>query len=273
MLMDLDLVLILIIVVIAIPVISYLIKIPRERRRSQLYKKDVPDSWVEILSAHFELYRLLPADIKRQLHGHMMIFLHEKNFAGYHGLQVTETMRVVIAAQACLLLLNRKTNYYPHLKNILIYPEAFTHSDQDGVQHQGRLGESWHRGPVVLSWRHSASGAQNTHDGQNVVMHEFAHQLDQENGDSDGLPILQHNHIKQWSTVLSKEYKALLLKRKLRKKSLLDYYGATNPAEFFAVITEHFIEQPRQLIKKHPELYAELKKYYQIDPLQWYQKK
>ncbi len=268
--MDLDLILILIAAVIAVPVISHVIKIPRERRRAQLYKKEAPDTWTEILSTHFELYGLLPVDIKKQLHGHMMIFLHEKNFAGYGGLQVTETMKVVIAAQACLLLLNRKTNYYPHLKNILIYPQAFTHDDHDGVQQHGRLGESWQRGPVVLSWRHSASGAQNTHDGQNVVMHEFAHQLDQENGAGDGLPILQHNNIRQWSSVLGKEYKSLLTKRKLSRKSFLDYYGATNPAEFFAVITEHFIEQPRQLFKKHPELYAELKKYYQIDPLDWY---
>ena len=100
-------------------------------------------------------------------------------------------------------------------------------------------------------------------------MHEFAHQLDQENGPSDGLPILQHNNIKQWSSVLGKEFKTLKFKIQKREQTLLDEYGATNPAEFFAVITEHFVEQPRQMLKKHPELYEELRKYYQINPVEW----
>lgn len=249
--------------------VLYLIKIPRKRRRARLYKKDFPSNWVEIIEGHFTLYTKLPDDLKRQLHGHIHIFLDEKNFVGYNGINIDETIKLTIAAQACLLLLNRKTNYYPHLSNILIYPNAFTHDDHEGNQQHGRLGESWHRGPIVLSWMHSQSGAKNDDDGNNVVMHEFAHQLDQENGASDGLPILHHNNIKQWSSVLSKEFNTLKIKTKLRKKSLLDKYGATNPAEFFAVITEHFIEQPGQLLKKHPELYLQLKKYYQIDPIDW----
>lgn len=249
--------------------ILYIIKIPKNRRRTKLYICEFPNRWIEILEANFYLYKKLPKDLRRQLHGHIHIFLNEKNFVGYNGIIIDETIKLTIAAQACLLLLNRKTNYYPHLTNILVYPNAFTHSDHEGHQHIGRLGESWLRGPIVLSWQHSLTGGKNDNDGNNVVMHEFAHQLDQENSGSDGLPILQHNNIKQWSTVLSKEFKALKLKLKLRKKSLLNKYGATNPAEFFAVITEHFIEQPRQLQKKYPELYLELKKYYQIDPVDW----
>ncbi|VAW39732.1 FIG01057582: hypothetical protein [hydrothermal vent metagenome] len=252
-----------------IALILYLIKIPKRRRRAKLYTSNFPESWVEILNNHLPLYKVLPTALQRQLHGHINIFLAEKNFVGYNGIVINDTIRVVIAAQACVLLLNRKTNYYPYLTNILIYPRAFTSVNPDGGQHKARLGESWHRGPIVLSWQHSKLGGNNNHDGNNVVMHEFAHQLDQENGPSDGLPILQHNNIKQWSSILSKEFKSLKVKAKLKRKSLLDKYGATNPAEFFAVITEHFIEQPRQLHKKHPELYAELKKYYQIDPIQW----
>ena len=267
--MDLILFLKFILILAIIPLGFYLSKIPKRRKRARLYKSDFPKEWIAILASRFALYKNLPEDIKRQLHGHILIFLHEKNFVGYNGIVINDTIRVTIAAQACILLLNRKTNYYPHLGNILVYPNVFTHADGEGGQHRGRLGESWHRGPIVLSWQHSEQGGKDDKDGDNVVMHEFAHQLDQENGDSDGLPILQHNNIRQWSTVLGKEFKALKLKLKLRKSSLLDKYGATNPAEFFAVITEHFIEQPRQLNEKHPELYSELKKYYQIDPIQW----
>jgi Mlc titration factor MtfA (ptsG expression regulator) len=224
---------------------------------------------VDILRLRFPLYKNLPEDLQKQLQGHIQIFLAEKNFVGYHGVEITDTVRVVIAAQACLLLLNRRTNYYPFLTNILIYPSAFTHASQKEGNHKARAGESWHRGPIVLSWDHSAKGAKKDKDGDNVVMHEFAHQLDQENGPSDGLPILQHNNIKDWSRVLGKEFNTLKLKTKLRRRSLLDKYGATNPAEFFAVITEHFIEQPRKFRDRHPELYKQLQKYYQIDPIQW----
>jgi Mlc titration factor MtfA (ptsG expression regulator) len=263
--------LIFILILAAVPLILYLIKIPKQRRRRQLYKSDFPQEWIDILTTGFALYSFLPIELRRQLHGHINIFLYEKNFVGYQGIEINDTIRVVIAAQACVLLLNRKTNYYPHLTNILIYPNVFNHQTDNGEpQPHGRLGESWHRGPIVLSWIHSKQGGANTKDGQNVVMHEFAHQLDQENGPSDGLPILQHNNIKQWSTVLGKEFKTLKVKLKLRRKSLLDKYGATNPAEFFAVITEHFIEQPKMFLKKHPELYGELKKYYQVDPIGWY---
>jgi Mlc titration factor MtfA (ptsG expression regulator) len=253
----------------AVPIVIYLSKIPRKRKRRRLYKAPFPTEWIKILKTGFALYNYLPEALKRQLHGHIHIFLDEKNFVGYKGIIITDTIRVVIAAQACVLLLNRKTNYYPHLGNILVYPNAFKESEEIHSQHGSRLGESWHRGPIVLSWQHSQLGASDAQDGENVVMHEFAHQLDQENSASDGLPLLQHNNVKQWSQVLSKEFNALKLKRKLREKSLLNKYGATNAAEFFAVITEHFIEQPSQLNTKHPQLYQELKKYYQIDPLNW----
>ena len=267
--MNLSPTIIFILILVSLPLFVHISKIPKRRRRARLYKTPFPDAWVKILQSGFPLYMKLPQDLRRQLQGHMQIFLAEKTFVGYNGVKIDDTIRVVIAAQACLLLLNRKTNYYPHLSNILIYPSAFTSVNPEGGRHKARLGESWSRGPIVLSWMHSKQGAANIKDGENVVLHEFAHQLDQENGPSDGLPILQYNNIKEWSRVLGKEFKALKFKMKMRKKSLLNKYGATNPAEFFAVITEHFIEQPRELSKKHPELYQQLKKYYRIDPLQW----
>ncbi|MEZ5495421.1 MAG: zinc-dependent peptidase [Gammaproteobacteria bacterium] len=257
-------------IVIGIPLAVYFFrKWLKESKRRKLYRNDFPQEWKQILTNHFKLYQHLPDDLKKQLHGHINIFLDEKNFVGYQGIEINDTIRITIAAQACLLLLNRKTNYYPHLTNILVYPTVFTHKNHDGELHRGRFGESWHRGPIVLSWQHSSQGGKNNTDGENVVMHEFAHQLDQVNGPSDGLPILQHNNIKQWSSVLGKEFKTLKFKIQKREQTLLDEYGATNPAEFFAVITEHFVEQPRQMLKKHPELYEELRKYYQINPVEW----
>jgi Mlc titration factor MtfA (ptsG expression regulator) len=249
--------------------LRWYLKKKRWNARKHLFESEFPGAWVSILKLRFPLYKKLPKNLQKQLQGHIQIFLAEKNFVGYNGVEITDTVRVVIAAQACLLLLNRRTNYYPYLTNILIYPSAFTHASQKDGNHKARAGESWHRGPIVLSWDHSSDGAKKDTDGSNVVMHEFAHQLDQENGASDGLPILQHNNIKDWSRILSKEFNTLKLKTKLRRRSLLDKYGATNPAEFFAVITEHFIEQPRQFRDSHPELYNELQKYYRMDPIQW----
>ncbi len=241
----------------------------RHKKRAKLYLQPFPQEWVEILKKHFELYNKLPPDLRRQLHGHINIFLAEKNFVGYQGIEINDTIRVVIAAQACILLLNRRTNYYPHLHNILVYPNTFTHASQKSQQIPSRLGESWKRGPIVLSWQHADEGGINGKDGKNVIMHEFAHQLDQENDMAEGLPELQKNNIKEWSHVLSKEFNTLKLKHKLRKHTFLDQYGATNPAEFFAVITEQFIEQPIKFYKTHPELYKELQIYYQIDPREW----
>ena len=262
----------LVILALILTIVIFLFIIKRYRKhknRVQLYRQEFPQEWIDILKTHFALYSKLTKDLRKQLHGHISIFLAEKNFVGYQGIVIDDTIRVVIAAQACILLLNRHTNYYPHLTNILVYPNVFNHTSQKSQQLSGRLGESWHRGPIVLSWQHSHSGGLNSTDGENVVMHEFAHQLDQENNIGEGLPELQKNNIKQWSRILSKEFKTLKMKYKFRKQSFLDKYGATNPAEFFAVITEHFIEQPQKFYKKHPDLYKELQLYYQINPLEW----
>ena len=153
--MDLGLLLNFVLILVGIAVVFYLAKIPKNRRRRKLYKKEFPHRYVELLNLHFALYKFLPVDLKKQLHGHINIFLAEKNFVGYNGIEITDTIRLVIAAQACILLLNRRTNYYPHLTNILIYPNVFNHSKQKAEKLSGRLGESWHRGPIVLSWQHS----------------------------------------------------------------------------------------------------------------------
>ncbi len=245
----------------------------RDRRRRRVFELPFPEPWQAILKQKFPLYNRLPEDLRQQLHGHMNVFLSEKYFTGHNGLEITDTVRVVIAAQACILLLNRKTRYFPHLKTIRVYPGAFTQRrDAHGAADEVgpvRLGESWHRGPVVLSWSDSEHGARVSADGHNVVMHEFAHQLDQEDGESDGAPQMPPGHYRTWGKVLSREFNALRIKAELGQSSWIDQYGATNAAEFFAVITEHFIEQPEEFLQRHPQLYQALKGYYRIDPVSW----
>jgi MtfA peptidase len=175
------------------------------------------------------------------------------------------------------LLLNRPTDYYPSLSQVLIYPSAFIVNkkeiDNAGVTHEHRqvlAGESWTQGQVILSWEDTVEGAADTSDGRNVVIHEFAHQLDMETGPANGAPLLNGwRRYQRWSNVLGKEFANLQEKAMTQQHSLFDHYGATNPAEFFAVSSEVFFEQPKQLVMESPLLYEELKQFYCVDPVQW----
>ena len=233
-----------------------------------------PDEWARILERNVSLYRYLPDTLREQLHNDIKIFIAEKHFEGLGGLEMTDEIKVTIAAEAAMLLLNRRNSDYPKLTSILVYPSAYvTKQSTDiggGVYIEGqsvRLGESWQHGSVVLAWDNVRQGAANSQDGHNVVLHEFAHQLDQEDGAADGAPILEKSSsYATWARIMSKEYEQLRSNVEHHKKSVMDKYGATNPAEFFAVATETFFEKPKQLKKKAPDLYAELKSFYNVDP-------
>ena len=248
----------------------------RAARRRTLLSAPFADEWVRILERNVRLYRALPDDLRRELHGHANVFLHEKVFEGCSGLTVTDEIRVTIAAQACLLLLNRATDYFPGFTTVLVYPDTFVvpTSHRDGLLEtrdlQARLGESWHRGPVVLSWADVMRDATEHRDGCNVVLHEFAHKLDEENDVMDGLPVLDSDSdYASWADVLRREYDLLHQDAGRGEPPVLDEYGATSPAEFFAVATEAFFETPVELGNEHPLLYTELKKFYRVDPGRW----
>ena len=219
-------------------------------------------------------YKYLTPEEQQELHGHIQVFLHEKEFEGCEGLKITDEIRVTIAAQACILLLHRQTDYFPLMKTILVYPHhyfAYTTKRQAGgfVQEgvQARLGESWQRGPIVLSWDDVMRGAADPNDGHNVIFHEFAHELDSESGAMEGAPDLpQATMYTAWSRVLGYEYKKLLDDIQRNHHHLIDTYGAVSPAEFFAVVTEAFFEKPVQLKRHHPELYEQLRGFYHQDP-------
>jgi hypothetical protein len=246
----------------------------KRRRRQRLRSQPFPEKWLRILEENVAYYSRLTPEEQSELQGHIQVFLHEKRFEGLAGQEITDEVRVTIAAQACILLLHRETDYYPALHSILVYPHHYFAAEKqrqaDGVVSegvQGRLGESWHRGPVVLAWDEVSRTAHDHKDPHNVVFHEFAHQLDSESGSSNGAPLLPSRSMYvAWARVLGAEYQHLIEDIAHRHRSDLDAYGATNPAEFFAVVTENFFEKPIRLKKRHPELYDQLAQFYQQDP-------
>jgi Mlc titration factor MtfA (ptsG expression regulator) len=244
-------------------------------RRSRIAAHQFPPQWLRIIENNVSLYNRLPAEDKAELRRHMLIFIAEKRFEGCGGLRITDEIKVIIAAQACILLLHRKTDYYPGLSSILVYPHAFiVHRAQhlaSGVMIEGPqvlLGQSHRRGSVVLSWDDVKLDAADIYDGQNVVFHEFAHQLDSSEGRGDSSAVLKNtSSYIAWARVLQKDYERLKIAAERGDPAFLNKYGATDPAEFFAVATEFFFEKPRQLKQVHPDLYNELARFYQQDPI------
>jgi len=246
----------------------------KKRRRQRLAMEGFPPEWLTVVKRRMPFYRLLSEEQQCELRGLIRVFLAEKRFEGCGGLELTDEMRVTIAAQACLLLLGRETDIYSKLRSVLVYPHAYVapgHSRQpDGTVtegRQGRQGESWTQGYVVLSWEDVVYGAGGVREGRNVVLHEFAHQLDNESGAPEGAPLLAEiSMYSEWARVFGAEYQALCERVERNQPTLLDAYGAVSPAEFFAVATEYFFELPIELGALHPELYQQLKLYYGQDP-------
>ncbi len=249
----------------------------REYQRDKIRRQPFQKPWRKILQQRMPYFRKMPAELQLQLKQHIQVFIAEKKFIGCNGLVITDEIKITIAAQACLLLLNRKTDYYPKLQTILVYPNAFIKNQQainnDGVQYtqkQVLTGESWGFGKIVLSWQDTVVGADIPDDGHNVVIHEFAHQLDQENGAANGAPILgKDQNYESWSNAFINEFQRLQQQARVGAKSLFDYYGTTNPAEFFAVACEVFFEKSHQFHHESPVLYQQLQQYFQVDPVNW----
>ncbi|QYK02466.1 zinc-dependent peptidase [Shewanella psychrotolerans] len=269
-----------IILILSATAISYIWFKPAyiKRKRQLITKMPFPSEWRAILKRRMPYFRFLPTDLQLQLKQHIKVFIAEKQFIGCQGIIIDDEMRVTIAAQACLLLLNRETDYYPKLKQILVYPSLFIANhqqhDTNGViwEKQNILsGESWEFGKVILSWHTAVEDAAQPFDGHNVVIHEFAHQLDQEDGYSNGAPILASSQdYAQWSSIMAKEYASLQYKANHQEFSIFNYYGATNPAEFFAVVTETFFEKPIEFSQLHPILYQQMSHFFKLDPVNWH---
>jgi Mlc titration factor MtfA (ptsG expression regulator) len=250
----------------------------KQQRRRRLRAREFPNKWLTLIQRHIVFFHRLSGSDKAELLGHIQVFLAEKRFEGCGGFAITDEVRVTIAAQACLLLLHRRTDYFPNLVTILVYPLSYMveekrqigeHVWEEGTVH--RLGETGRRmGSLVLSWSAVKHGAADPADGKNVVLHEFAHQLDFENDAVDGVPGLATREQQvAWADVMRSEFASLRAADESGVPTLLNTYGATDPAEFFAVSVEAFFEQPRALLARHPKLYAELRTYFQQDPVEF----
>lgn len=246
-------------------------------RDKWIRRRPFPAQWDAQLNARLAPYPELSPEEKSRLQQLIQLFLAKKRFYGCNGLVITDEIRVAIAAQACLLVLNQGWAVYPRLMSILVYPDAFRAERdvrlEDGTvaaANHNMLGESWSNGKVILSWDDITRGARDFTDGHNVVLHEFAHQLDGQSGTTNGAPPLYRNSYQSWARVFGENYSDLQARITRRLPRVMDDYAATNPAEFFAVATEAFFEQPRQLKEHRPELYAELSKYYNLDPSRWH---
>lgn len=248
------------------------------RRRARLRATPVPEGWTRILERNVPLTRRLPSADREELLGHAQVLLAEKHFEGCGGLVLTDEHRVTIAAQAALLLLHRETDYFPRLRSILVYPDAYVvdgeHHLGDGIVSEEPESYAGHTQPrlaaVVLNWRDIRAGARVSDDGVNLVLHEFAHQLDFEDGEADGVPL--HDDVaaaRTWGELLGAELARLRREVDSGVRTVLDPYGAEDPAEFFAVATESFFEIPADLRAAHPALYDALRRYYRQDPAAW----
>jgi hypothetical protein len=248
----------------------------RRLRRARLFAEPFPQNHAGILERNVPLYRRMPPDLQRQLKGRINVFLNEKVFAGCGGFEINDEVKVTIAAHACFLILNRDTDYFPGFSTILVYPDTYLVNEvvYDGeIATEGqdaRSGESWHLGPVILSWQDVQESLAGPGYGYNVVMHEFAHKLDEENGDVDGVPALaDSSHYREWAEVLARAYGASGHTGSSGRNQVLDEYAYTAPEEFFAVATETFFEKPVQMKEELPELYAQLARFYCVDPAAW----
>jgi Mlc titration factor MtfA (ptsG expression regulator) len=245
-----------------------------ERRRARLGAQPFPAAWRRILRRRAPLVARLPPELQLRLKRHIQVFLAEKPFIGCRGLKITNDIRVTIAAHACLLLLgHQRPDCYPRLRQVLVYPDAFV-ADRERplgaglVQSQRHTlaGESWTQGQVILSWADVVAGASDPTDGHNVALHEFAHQIDQDSGVADGRPWRPDPaKRRQWARVMDEALERL----RNEPSTAIDSYGASDPAEFFAVVTEAFFERPRELAAEAPAVYGELVALYRVNPTEW----
>ncbi len=245
----------------------------RRRRRKKLLATPLPAHWPDFVRP-FPFYERLTDEERERLFAIARVIVAEKHWEGCAGLELTEEMQVVVSAQAALLLLEIEHDYYKEVRSILLFPRSyktpFPKHGPGGVMSEGgeHLGEAWYRGPVILAWDWVRHGAVDPKDGQNLVLHEFAHRLDFRDGWIDGTPRLKSKaEYARWAEVMAREYEDLREAAQRGRKHVLDRYGATDPAEFFAVITETFFEKPKALARKHAELYDVLRSYFRQDPL------
>jgi hypothetical protein len=246
-------------------------------RRARVKAQPFPQAWRDILRRRMPAFARLPPDVQIRLKKLAQVLLAENPFIGCAGLIVSDEMRLLVSVQAALLMLQLGPDAFPLLRQVLIYPGPFvverSQADGSGLVHEQRralAGESWQQGQVLLSWDDVLAGAADPADGRNVVIHEFAHQIDQAHGRANGAPWLPGAARRaRWARVWSTAFEQLHAQLARGETGLIEPYGATEPAEFFAVTSELFFEKPTELAVQHPDLFAELRGLYGVDPRLW----
>ncbi len=245
----------------------------RSRRRKKILATPFPAAWERFLKKNVPHFRFLSAAEQTRLRDELRVFIAEKNWEGCAGLEVTDEMKVTIAAQASLMTLGLSGEPFRNVLSVLIYPSGYAAPEDRWYEgwsitgESGRLGESWYRGPVILSWDEVRRDSRRPGEGRNLVWHEFAHQIDMLDRSTNGTPPLADRQQRQrWHDVMTAEYEQLVTDAEEGRATLLDTYGASNEAEFFAVATECFFDCPVDLRAEHPGLYDLLRGYYGQDP-------
>ncbi|MGQ0503531.1 MAG: zinc-dependent peptidase [Panacagrimonas sp.] len=249
----------------AVIVAVFVLRARRRRDRAEPLPLRSPLDWKDLLDDRVAQVARLNADQRRDYHAKVGQFIRRTRFVGCNGLEVTDEMKTLIAGMACLLVLRPRAALFPRLREVLIYPGPFlvpvTEPDEFGLvpdEPEERIGESWSGDRVVLSWPDVEAALDG--DEVNVVVHEFAHQLDEGGGAGSGTPLLAD--YTRWSSVMQAEFERL---RRHRRPPVLDPYGAESPAEFFGVVTEAFFQRGPELARHHPALYAVLRDFYGFD--------
>ncbi|MBK8166991.1 MAG: zinc-dependent peptidase [bacterium] len=245
----------------------------RGRRRRELLATLLPDEQRARLHALAPLTARLPGHLRARHEGVAQVLLAEKRFEGAGGLEVDDDMRLAVAGQAALLQLRAGADFYPGLHSIVIYPTVFTvaheRPDEDGLVHLDEdelSGESWGHGTVVLAWD-DVRRESKRRDGYNVVLHEFAHQLDDQTGEGDGTPVLHDRALAaRWPTAFQPAFEAHARRLKRRREVLFDEDAAESPAEFFATAVELFFEFPCDLKREYAAVYEVLAAWLELDP-------
>lgn len=244
----------------------------RNWRRQRELRQPFPKPWRRFLKTQVPAYQRLRAQQKRQLERLVQLFISEKNYYGCDDFEVDDKVRVTIAGHACLLILQRPFSDYDDVRSILVYPDVYRVQalESDGLvvskSNQVRAGEASSHGRVVLAWSECESAIAEPFSPHNVILHEFAHQLDYLDGTADGAPPLYGEQAQNWQQTMTKAWDHLQHRLAHHHKPWLDPYGATQPAEFFAVLTETFFQQPEHLLEAQPDVYKALCGYYRLDP-------
>lgn len=250
-----------------------MLEVFRRWRRKRIISRSALDAllWRQTL-ARLKFLRGLSDSERARLRETTILFLHHKSIHGAGGLELDAGMQLLIAVQACILILNLDIDYYRGWVEIIVYPDEFVpaleYTDADGVVHterEPRAGEAWLRGPLILSW--ADVGTSGDGDGVNVVIHEFAHKLDMLNGDANGYPPLHRGMGREsWSQAFSSGYADFCRRVDAHEELAIDPYAAESPAEFFAVMSEAFFEIPRAVVSLYPAVYDQLRQFYRQDP-------